>query len=67
VLWLLIWAVLVLAALAVLALLGLRLWRAAKALVAEMGTTARRFEDVVNRLESLPGSPGGRQMPYDVR
>jgi hypothetical protein len=67
VLWFLVWAVLVMAAVAVLALLGLRLWRATKALMAEMATTARRFEDVVSRLETLPGSAGGRRMPYDVR
>lgn len=66
-LWFLIWTVLALGAVAVLALLALRLWRQAKALMAEMATTTRRFEDVVSRLESLPGSPGGRHVPYDVR
>ncbi len=66
-LWFLVWAALVVAAVAVLALLGLRLWRATKALMAEMATTTRRFEDVVSRLESLPGSAGGRPVPYDVR
>jgi hypothetical protein len=49
--WVLIWVGLVLAALGVLALLGLSLWRRVKLLGRELATASRRFAEVSAELE----------------
>lgn len=52
-LWVIVWVVLVVGALAVLFLLGRMLWRKAGALGREMSTAAERLDGVAARLESL--------------
>lgn len=51
--WVLIWTVLVVAAVAVLAVLGRRLWRQAKALTREMSAAADRLGEVSSTLRDL--------------
>lgn len=51
--WVLVWAVLSLGAVAVLFVLGRRLWRQGKALAAEMGVAADRLAQVTDRLAEL--------------
>jgi hypothetical protein len=63
-LWVLLWVVLVLAAVVVLGLLGLSLWRKAKALTREIGTASDRLAAVSDSLSDLSAqatarAPGG--------
>jgi hypothetical protein len=51
--WVLIWLVLVIAAVAVFAVLGLRLFRQAKALTAELVTASERLAAVSAALEEV--------------
>lgn len=51
--WVLIWAVLVIAGVAFLAVLGRRLWRQAKALTREMSAAADRLGEVSGTLRDL--------------
>jgi ketopantoate reductase len=51
--WVLLWVVLVLGAGAVFGLLGLRLWKKAKALIAEIGTSSERLTAVLAQLNDL--------------
>jgi hypothetical protein len=57
--WVLIWAVLVIGALAVLFLLGRRLWRQTKALSRELSVAADRFAEVSDRLAELDAARHG--------
>ena len=50
--WVLLWAVLLLGAATVYGLIGLRLWRAGKALVRELGAAADRLDAVSSALEA---------------
>ena len=63
-LWFLLWLVLVLAAVAVLAVLGRRVYRASRALAAEMSVATDRLAQVTAALEdrpaTAPGGPGRR-------
>jgi hypothetical protein len=59
--WALLWVVLVLAAAAVLALLGLSLWRKAKALTAEVSVATRRLEQVSATLSELADQAAQRE------
>ena len=66
--WVLVWAVLVLAAAVLLGLLGLRLWRQTRALAFELRTAGDRFTEVADRLADLEQSPkDGHVEPPDVR
>ena len=61
--WVLGWAVLVLAAAAALFLLVRRLWRQTKALTFELGVATNRLTEITDRLDDLHASPeslGGR-------
>jgi len=51
--WVLRWVVLLLCAGAVFGLLGLRLWRKFKALIAEIGTSSERLTAVLAQLNDL--------------
>jgi ketopantoate reductase len=51
--WVLLWVVLVLGAGAVFGLLGLMLWKKAKALIAEIGTSSERLTAVLAQLNDL--------------
>jgi hypothetical protein len=51
--WVLIWAVLVLLALGVLALLGLSLWRRLKLLLSELSTASDRFAEISAQLDAV--------------
>jgi HAMP domain-containing protein len=51
--WVLIWAVLVLAALGVLAVLGLSLWRRVKLLLSELSTASDRFAEISAKMEQV--------------
>lgn len=51
--WVLIWAVLVLAALGVLAVLALGLWRRLKLLLSELSTASDRFAEISAKMELL--------------
>ena len=53
-LWVLIWILLFLAALAFLGLLGRRLWKQLRGLTRELGTATDRFSAVLEELERLP-------------
>jgi len=55
--WVLLWAVLVLAATALLGLLGLRLWRQFRSLVSELGAATDRLGGVADRLAVGAQSP----------
>ncbi|HSF26026.1 MAG TPA: hypothetical protein VLC50_00765 [Actinomycetes bacterium] len=55
--WFLVWVALVAGALLVIGLLVRRLWRAVKALGAELATTTAQLEEITARLESLPDLP----------
>jgi len=55
--WVLVWAVLVLAAAAVLFLLGRRLWRQTRSLVSELGAVTDRLAEVTDRLAQRAQSP----------
>ena len=69
--WVLVWAVLAIGATVVLGLLGLRLWRQAKALTRELGAASERLAEVSTQLAELaaaaehaadhprPAPPGG--------
>jgi hypothetical protein len=64
VLWVLVWVVLVLAAVGVFFLLGRDLWRKARALTRELGVATDRLSEVSDRLAELselgePQHPGG--------
>jgi hypothetical protein len=52
--WLLIWALLILAALGFVALLGWGLWKQLRALVRELGTASERLSAVLGELERAP-------------
>ena len=56
--WFFLWFALIAAAVAILALLGLRLWRKVKALTAEAGTVADRFAEVSAAMTELAAPPG---------
>ena len=65
--WVLVWAVLVLAAAAVLFLIGRRLWRRSRSLVSELGAATDRLAEVADRLAELEQSPNdGRLGRPDV-
>lgn len=51
--WVLVWAVLVLAAAALLGLLGLQLWRQSRSLVSDIGAATARLSEVADRLAAL--------------
>jgi hypothetical protein len=51
--WVVLWVVLVLAAGALFGLLGLMLWKKAKALIAEIGTSTERLTAVLAQLNDL--------------
>jgi hypothetical protein len=51
--WVLLWAVLIVLALAVYGVLGLRLWRQGKALTAELAAASQRLAEVTAALEDL--------------
>lgn len=51
--WVVLWVVLVLGAGAVLGLLARRLWKKAKALIAEIGTSSKRLTAVLAQLNDL--------------
>jgi hypothetical protein len=51
--WVAVWAVLVLAAATVFFLLGRDLWRKAKALTRELATATDRFAEIADRLDDL--------------
>ncbi|MBT0771945.1 hypothetical protein KIH74_23590 [Kineosporia sp. J2-2] len=51
--WVLIWVVLVVAALGVLARIGLSLWRRAKLLLTELSTASERFAEISAKLEQV--------------
>jgi len=55
--WFLLWFALIAAAVAVLALLGLRLWRKIKALTAEAGTVTDRLAEVSAAMTDPAASP----------
>jgi hypothetical protein len=57
--WVLIWAVLVIGALAVLFVLGRRLWRQTKALSRELSVVSERFAEVSDRLAELDSTRHG--------
>jgi len=54
--WVLVWAVLVLAAAAVLFLLGRRLWRQTRSLVSELGAVTDRLAEIADILADLEQS-----------
>ncbi len=58
-LWFLVWAILVLAAVAVFFLLGRNLWRTSKALVRELTTATDRLTALGDRLADLDRAPAG--------
>lgn len=51
--WVLVWAVLVLTAAAVLFLLGRRLWRQTRSLVSELGAATDRLAEIADNLADL--------------
>lgn len=51
--WVLLWAVLIVGALALYGLLGLRLWRQGKALTRELSEASARLADVTEALDAL--------------
>jgi hypothetical protein len=60
VIWFLVWLVLVLAAAAVLAVLGRDLWRRSRLLVRELGAATDRLTEITDRLGDLEAA---RQAP----
>ena len=50
--WVLLWTALVVGAAVVYGVLGLRLWRAGKALVAELGAATARLDEASARAEA---------------
>jgi hypothetical protein len=73
VIWFLVWLVLVLAAAAVLGLLGRDLWRRSRLLVRELGAATDRLTEITDRLGDLeaarhePGAAGPGRPASDVR
>jgi hypothetical protein len=63
VIWVLVWLVLVLAAAAVLGLLGRDLWRRSRLLVRELGAATDRLTEITDRLGDLEAA---RQAPGAV-
>ena len=59
--WVLIWAVLVLAALGVVGLLGLSLWRRLKLLLTELSAASDRFSEISAKLEAVAERPAARE------
>jgi len=55
--WVLVWAVLVLAAAALLFLLGRRIWRQTLALTAELGVATDRLAEVTDMLADRESGP----------
>ena len=51
--WVVLWVVLLLGAGGVFAVLGRRLWKKAKALIAEIGTSSERLTAVLTQLNDL--------------
>lgn len=56
--WFAVWAVLVLATIAGAVLLGLRLWRSGKALLAQLSETGRVMDQLQTRIEELEAARG---------
>jgi hypothetical protein len=73
VIWVLVWLVLVLAAAAVIGLLGRDLWRRSRLLVRELGAATDRLTQITDRLGDLetvrqaPGAAPPRRGAGDVR
>ncbi|ACQ80314.1 hypothetical protein Bcav_2059 [Beutenbergia cavernae DSM 12333] len=63
-LWFVVWTVLVLAALAALVLVGLRLWRSGKALLAELERASELAERLERRLAAL--EEAAPQLPVEA-
>jgi hypothetical protein len=65
VIWFLVWLVLVLAAAAVLGLLGRDLWRRSRLLVRELGAATDRLTEITDRLGGLEAArqPSGAARP----
>ena len=57
-LWFLLWFVLIAGALALFALLGVRLWRQLKLLTAELSAAADRFAQVSAAMDEFSSPPG---------
>ena len=55
--WILLWSVLVVGALAVLAYLGLRIFRSGVALFSELGEAAERMDRIATEVQKLHPSP----------
>jgi hypothetical protein len=65
VLWILVWFILVAAAVALFAYLGVRLWRQAKALSSELSAASERLGQIAAAMSAAPpprttSSPNGR-------
>lgn len=70
--WVLIWVVLVLAALGVFAVLGLGLWRRVKLLLSELSVASDRFAEISAKLEAVaeraePREPAVFTDPLELR
>jgi len=66
--WVLVWAVLVLAAAALLCLLGFRLWRQLRSLGSELSAATDRLGGVADRLAERAQSPNAAHVDRpDVR
>ncbi len=63
--WVALWAVLLLGAATVFFLLGRDLWRKAKTLTRELGTATDRLSEITDRLADL--DPAARAQVPDVR
>ncbi|GAB6902943.1 hypothetical protein [Kineosporia succinea] len=59
--WVLIWVVMVLAALGLFAMIGLDLWRKAKALLSELGTASDRFSEISAAMEQVAEQAQSRE------
>lgn len=64
--WFVIWVLLVLGALAVFVLIGLRLWRSAKELLKELGASAEASTRLAERIEELSAAQQDRQFTPDL-
>jgi hypothetical protein len=64
VIWVLVWLVLVLAAAAVLGLLGRDLWRRSRLLVRELGAATDRLTEITDRLGDIEAAQAPGAAPH---
>lgn len=64
--WVLLWAVLIVGALALYGVLGLRLWRQGRALTRELAEASARLAEVSEALDALADRPAAAAPPTPV-